>query len=50
MKIILDHRFIPKNLTRNMIDPKLMQALDDIAKADQKAGSLRMSDGRGEGK
>jgi len=36
-KIIIGKEFLPKKLTRDIIDPKLMAALDRIAEADRKA-------------
>jgi len=36
-KIIIGPEFLPKKLTRDMIDPQLMEALDRIAEADRKA-------------
>jgi len=34
-KIIIGPEFLPKKLTRDMIDPQLMEALDRIAEADR---------------
>lgn len=36
-KIIIGKEYLPKKLTRDMIDPQLMAALDRIAEADRKA-------------
>jgi len=36
-KIIIGPEFLPKKLTRDMIPPDLMEALDRIAEADRKA-------------
>jgi len=36
-KIIIGKELLPKKLTRDMIDPQLMAALDRIAEADRKA-------------
>lgn len=38
-KIILGPEFLPKKLTRDMIPPDLMEALDRIAEADHKKES-----------
>lgn len=35
-KIVIGKDFLPKKLTRDMIDPQLMEALDRIAEADHK--------------
>lgn len=45
-KIIIGKEFLPKKLTRDMIDPQLMAALDRIAEANLKANEKEENETR----